>query len=183
MINTTPNALTLASPKGPGSGDRPLLDLRGAQRHRNPSETPRKRGWNSIGHVVEGGIKEPRIGPTPVEASLSRDMRMNTILSVSLNGDKPGRAKQKRLGDCKSMAALFAEIARGWEDEGVDEEECYIEVTYDWKSETDEGRNAHLERDHESGLKELYDEIRENPCWDYEADAWCTVNMKICQKY
>lgn len=39
---------------------------------------------------------------------------MTAMLSVSLNGDKPGRAKQERLGDCKSMAALFAEIARGW---------------------------------------------------------------------
>ena len=124
-----------------------------------------------------------RISPSAVEASLPRDMRQNTILSVSLNGNKPGKAKQKRLGDCKNMATLFAEIARGWESEGVDEEDCYIEVTYDWKSETDERRTVHLERDYESGLQDLYDEIKKNPCWDYEADAWCIINMKICQKY
>ncbi len=184
MVNTTPKALNSGIPKGPGSGERPLLDFWGVEKRKNPFEAPRKRNLNTIGQVIEeGGIKKPRIGPTPVETTLPRDMRMNTMVSVSLNGDKPGRAKQKRLGDCKSMAALFAEMARGWKDESVDEEDCYIEVTYDWKSETDEGRVACLERDYESGLEDLYHEIKENPCWVYDSDAWCIINMKICQKY
>ena len=183
VTSTTPKALTSGVQKSPGSRDRPLLDFWGAQKPKDAYEIPRKRSRNSIDHVNEGGVKKMRIFPSAVEASLPRDMRLNTMLSVSLNGEKPGKAKQKRLGDCKSMAALFAEIARGWKDQGVDEEDCYIEVTYDWKSETDEGRTVHLERDQEAGLKDVYDEIRENPCWDYEADAWCIINMKICQKY
>lgn len=183
VTNTTTKALISGVQKSPGSRDRPLLDFWGAQKPKDAHETDRKRSRNTIGQVTEGGIKRMRISPPAVEASLPRDMRLNTMLSVSLNGDKPSRAKQTRLGDCKSMAALFAEITRGWKDEGVNEEDCYIEVTYDWKSETDEGRTVYLERDHESGLKDLYDEIRENPCWDYEADAWCILNMRICQKY
>ena len=183
LTNATTKALTSGVQKSPSSRDRPLLDFWGAQKPKDAHGITRKRSLNTIGQATEGGIKKMRISPPAVEASLPRDMRLSTMLSVSLNGDKPGRAKQKRLGDCKSMAALFAEVTRGWKDEGVDEEDCYIEVTYDWKSETDEGRTVHLERDHESGLKSLYDEIRNNPCWDYEADAWCIINMKICQKY
>ena len=184
MVNTTPKALKSGIQKSPGSGERPLLDFWGVEKRKNPFEAPRQRVSSTVGHAgEEGGIKKPRIAPNPVETSLPRDMRMNTMVSVCLNGDKPGRAKQKRIGDCKSMESLFAEMARGWNDEGVDEENCYIEVTYDWKSETDEGRVAYLERDDESGLGDLYHEIKENPCWDYEADAWCIINMKICQKY
>ena len=183
VTNNTPKAWTSGLQKSPGSRDRPLLDFWGAQRPKDAHEIPKKRSRDTIGQMTEGGIKKIRISPSAVEASLPRDMRQNTILSVSLNGDKPGKAKQRHLGNCKNMAALFAEIARGWEDEGVDEEDCYIEVTYDWKPETGDGRTVHLEREHESGLKDLYDEIKENPCWDYEADAWCIINMKICQKY
>lgn len=65
----------------------------------------------------------------------------------------------------------------------MDEEGYHIEVTYDWKSKGDEGWTVHLERDHEYRLKDMYDEIKEKPCADYEADAWCIINMKICQKY
>ena len=184
MNNTTPKTLASSILKSPGSGQRPLLDFWGSEKRNNPFEAPKKRLWDTIGHVVEqGGLKKPRRDPTPIETSLPRDMRLNTILSVSLNGDKPGRERQKCLGDCKSMKALFAEIARGWRSEGVDEEDCYIEVTYNWKPETDEGRIAYLERYHESGLKDLYNEIKENQCWNYEANARCIINMKICQKY
>ena len=184
MINATPKMVTSGIQKSPGSGQRPLLDFWGSEKRNNPFEAPKKRVRDTMEHVVEErDIKKPRTGPNSIEASLPRDMRINTTLLVSLNGDKPGRARQKRLGDCKSMVALFAEIARGWIDEGVDEKDCYIEVTYDWKSETDKGRIAYLEREHESGLKRLYDEIKENQCWIYEADAQCVINMKICQKY
>ena len=183
VANTTPKTSISGVQKSPGSRDRPLLDFWGAQKPKDAYEIPKKRSWNTIGQVTEGGTKKMRISPPAVEASLPRDVRVNTMLSVSLNGDKPGRAMQKRLGDCKSMAALFAEIARGWKDEGVDEEDCYIEVTYEWKSETDEGRTMLLERDNESGLKDMYDEIKENPCWIYEAEARCKIHMRICQKY
>lgn len=183
VANTTPKTLISGVQKSPGSRDRPLLDFWGVQKPKDAYEIPRKRSRNTIGQVNEGGSKRMRISPPAVETPLPRDIRPRTILVVSLNGDKPGRARQERLGDYKSMAALFAEIASGWKDEGVVEQDCYIEVTFDWKSETDEGRTMFLERHHESGLRYMYDEIKDNPCWDYEAEAWCFINMKICQKY
>jgi hypothetical protein len=184
MVNTTPKSAKLSFQKSLGSGQRPLLDFWGARESRPPFENPQKRGNSALEHITqENHSKKPRVDVGHAETSLPLDMRMNTLFSVSLNGDKPGRAKQRRLGECKNMTALFAEVTKGWEDEGVDEENCYIEVTYRWKQVADNGQVAYLERDQGPGLERVYHEIRENPCWQYDADPWCVIDLKICQEY
>ena len=72
--------------------------------------------------------------------------------------------KQLSLARCSSIAGLFSKAARACMEEGVDEEDCTIEFTYQWKSEEDPGRITYMDRGDDPCLGALFWEIKGNPC-------------------
>ena len=127
--------------------------------------------------------KKRKVDANDLDTSLAECMRERTTLMVTVNRNKLQRMKQLSLARCKSIAGLFSKATRACMEEGVDEEDCTIEVTYRWKSEEDPSRITYIDRGDDSCLGALFQEIKGNPCWEHYSQGWCLVQMKVCQKF
>ncbi|MCJ1452235.1 hypothetical protein MMC28_002577 [Mycoblastus sanguinarius] len=122
-----------------------------------------------------------KIPPSSKAASIpwtTRHVRSNTMLRVGLNGTQGSR--DMPLEDYKTMEGFFSDIAAVWKDHEVDERDCLIMISFDWKPEADDG--LLMERDAEFGLEAFYHEINCAPCWQ-DGSSTCTLYAKIYQKF
>ena len=180
-------ASTPGGPSGPDSDQRLQSTLPAVQGYGPQIERFGKRDHSALGRQPsqEDSKKKTRVDAAQNGASLPLLMQMNTILLITVNGNKEQRRKQQGFSEYGSMAELFAEVAGGWQDQGVDEKDCYIEASYG-RNHAEHSSNAasrvvYLERERDDGLELFLEEIRRSGGW--KTANQCVVEMKICQKY
>ena len=157
----------------PGQGDACVPHANTRQKHEQPNKQKSKRRHSASAQENQDDyVKRRKQSRPPSETTLPEHMRLNTILKVTVNGDKLRAQKQLRLGNCNSTRDLFKMVAGAWHKVGVRDDDCTIEVTRYWKPKEEIGRVEYMEREDES-LQALFRVIREDPCWQKGSTGWC----------